>query len=157
MTALLALAAAGCGGGDESTAEPAPPAETGAPAGTTEEAPPATETEATEPAPEPASLRVALEWFPNPDHVALYYALENGYWDDQGLTVELKTPSDPSAGLKLVATGKFDLAVYYSADILRCRAGHSRDRRVVDDPRPAELDDFARRLEGHRARNDQGS
>ena len=116
VTALLALAAAGCGGGDESTAEPAPPAETGAPAGTTEEAPPATETEATEPAPEPASLRVALEWFPNPDHVALYYALENGYWDDQGLTVELKTPSDPSAGLKLVATGKFDLAVYYSAD-----------------------------------------
>ncbi len=116
VTALLALAAAGCGGGDESTAEPAPPAETEAPAGTTEEAPPATETEATEPAPEPASLRVALEWFPNPDHVALYYALENGYWDDQGLTVELKTPSDPSAGLKLVATGKFDLAVYYSAD-----------------------------------------
>ena len=93
----------------------APPAETEAPAATTEEAA-GVETEETEPAPEPASLRVALEWFPNPDHIALYYALENGYWDDQALTVELKTPSDPSAGLKLVATGKFDLAVYYSAD-----------------------------------------
>jgi putative hydroxymethylpyrimidine transport system substrate-binding protein len=117
LTAALALAAAGCGGGDESTDETTPQAATTeAPAATTEEAPPATETAATEPAPEPASLRVALEWFPNPDHVALYYALANGYWDDQALSVELKTPSDPSAGLKLVATGKFDLAVYYSAD-----------------------------------------
>ena len=115
LAAVLALVAAGCGGGDESTGDAAPPAETEAPAATTEEAA-GVETEETEPAPEPASLRVALEWFPNPDHIALYYALENGYWDDQALTVELKTPSDPSAGLKLVATGKFDLAVYYSAD-----------------------------------------
>ena len=124
VTALLALAAAA---GEEVTsppAEPAPPAETGAPAGTTEEAPPATETEATEPAPEPASLRVALEWFPNPDHVALYYALENGYWDDQGLTVEFEDAVGPSAGLKLVATGKFDLAVYYERrHLLRAGAG----------------------------------
>ncbi len=38
-------------------------------------------------------------------------------WTDQALDVELKTPSDPAAGLKLVATGKFDLAVYYQGDM----------------------------------------
>src|SRR5439155_19449266 len=60
---------------------------------------------------------VALDWFPNPDHVSLYDALEKGYFSDRGLTVDFKTPSDPSAGLKLVATNKFDLAVYYEGDM----------------------------------------
>jgi len=57
----------------------------------------------------PATLKVALDWFPNPDHVALYYAQDNGYFDDQNLTVEFEVPSDVTAGLKLVATNKFDL------------------------------------------------
>ena len=64
-----------------------------------------------------SSLTVALDWFPNPDHVALYYALDKGYFTKQGVNVTMKTPSDPSAGLKLVATNKFDLAVYYEGDM----------------------------------------
>ena len=63
------------------------------------------------------SLKIALDWFPNPDHVAMYYALDKGYFTKQGVNVALKTPSDPSAGLKLVATDKFDLAVYYEGDL----------------------------------------
>ncbi len=66
---------------------------------------------------EPATLRVALDWFPNPDHVALYYALDNGYYDDQALTVEFETPSDVTAGLKLVATNQFDLSIFYEGDM----------------------------------------
>jgi putative hydroxymethylpyrimidine transport system substrate-binding protein len=64
-----------------------------------------------------SSLNIALDWFPNPDHVALYYARDKGYFTKQGVKVSMKTPSDPSAGLKLVATGKFDLAVYYEGDL----------------------------------------
>jgi putative hydroxymethylpyrimidine transport system substrate-binding protein len=63
------------------------------------------------------SLKIALDWFPNPDHVALYYARDKGYFSNQGLNVTLSTPSDPSAGLKLVATNRFDLAVYYEGDM----------------------------------------
>ncbi len=63
------------------------------------------------------SLELALDWFPNPDHVALYYARDKGFFRKQGVDVSMKTPSDPSAGLKLVATGKFDLAVYYEGDL----------------------------------------
>jgi putative hydroxymethylpyrimidine transport system substrate-binding protein len=66
---------------------------------------------------EPATLRVALDWFPNPDHVALYYALDNGFFEEQNLTVEFKTPSDVTAGLKLVATNEFDLSVFYEGDM----------------------------------------
>jgi putative hydroxymethylpyrimidine transport system substrate-binding protein len=113
--AVLALAACG---GDE-TAEPAapaeePPAETAPPPA--EPAPPAETAAATE-APEPATLRVALDWFPNPDHVALYYALDNGFFDEQALTVEFETPSDVTAGLKLVATNEFDLSIFYEGDM----------------------------------------
>ena len=62
-TGLLALAAAGCGGGNESSSEAttAPPAtETEAPAATDTGATPTTETAA----PEQASLELALDWFP---------------------------------------------------------------------------------------------
>ena len=62
-------------------------------------------------------LKVALDWFPNPDHVGLFYALDKGYFKSRGLDVSLKTPSDPSAGLKLVATKRFDLAIYYEGDM----------------------------------------
>ena len=71
----------------------------------------------TKAAPRAASLKVALDWFPNPDHVALFYALDKGLFKGQGVDVSMKTPSDPSAGLKLVATNKFDLAVYYEGDM----------------------------------------
>lgn len=68
-------------------------------------------------APRATTLKIALDWFPNPDHAALYYALEKGYFKNRGVDVSMKTPSDPSAGLKLVATNKFDLAVYYEGDM----------------------------------------
>jgi putative hydroxymethylpyrimidine transport system substrate-binding protein len=58
-----------------------------------------------------------LDWFPNPDHVALYYAQDNGFFDDQNLTVEFVTPSDVTAGLKLVATNRFDLSIFYQGDM----------------------------------------
>lgn len=63
------------------------------------------------------TLQLALDWFPNPDHVALYYALDKGYFTAAGVNVDPKTPSDPSAGLKLVATNKFDLTIYYEGDL----------------------------------------
>ena len=66
---------------------------------------------------EPATLKVALDWFPNPDHVGLYYALDNGYFADQNLTVEFETPSDVTAGLKLVARNQFDLSIFYQGDM----------------------------------------
>ncbi len=47
-----------------------------APAATDTGATPTTETAA----PEQANLKLALDWFPNPDHVALYYAQDKGYW-----------------------------------------------------------------------------
>ena len=83
----------------------------------TEDTPSATGSAGGDSTAEPATLTVALDWFPNPDHVGLYYALDNGYFDDQNLTVEFQTPSDVTAGLKLVARNQFDLSIFYQGDM----------------------------------------
>jgi putative hydroxymethylpyrimidine transport system substrate-binding protein len=116
VATAVAAVAAGCGGGGGGTAQPATPATTAqaTTAATTQAA--STEGTTTEAAPQQASLKVALDWFPNPDHVSLYYALDKGYFTDENLDVQLKKPSDPTAGLKLVASNKFDLAVYYESE-----------------------------------------
>ncbi|MCC6224482.1 MAG: ABC transporter substrate-binding protein [Thermoleophilia bacterium] len=124
LVAMLALAACGGESAEEEPAatteapaatEEAPPATTEeAPPAATEEAPPATTEEAP---PTPASLKVALDWFPNPDHVSLYSALDNGLFEEQALDVSFEVPSDVTAGLKLVATGEFDLSIYYQGDM----------------------------------------
>ncbi|ACN13548.1 ABC-type transporter, substrate-binding protein [Desulforapulum autotrophicum HRM2] len=58
-------------------------------------------------------LKLMLDWFPNVDHLPIYLAQESGYFKDQGLTVEIITPSETSDGLKLAAAGQVDLAVSY--------------------------------------------
>ena len=62
-------------------------------------------------------LSVMLDWFINPDPAPLYVALENGYFADAGLEVELIPPADPNDPPKLVAAEKADLAVSYQPQL----------------------------------------
>ena len=62
-------------------------------------------------------LTVMLDWFINPDHAPLYVALENGYFADADLEVELIPPADPNDPPKLVAAEKADLAVSYQPQL----------------------------------------
>ena len=50
--------------------------------------------------------RLILDWFPNADHVPLYVAREAGFFEAQGLDIELLPPADPNDPLKLVAAGQ---------------------------------------------------
>lgn len=68
--------------------------------------------------PDRASVRVLLDWFPNPDHVALYTALDGGTFEQAGLDVTLTPPSNPADPIKLVASGTVDLGISYEPDIL---------------------------------------
>lgn len=58
-------------------------------------------------------LTVLLDWFVNPDHAPLFVALEKGFFQQQGLDVEIIAPSNPNDPPKLVAAGKADIAVSY--------------------------------------------
>jgi putative hydroxymethylpyrimidine transport system substrate-binding protein len=64
---------------------------------------------------------LALDWFPNPDHVGIYAALDRGYFEQAGLEVEPQIPSDPSAPIKQVAAGRVDLAISYEPEVLIAR------------------------------------
>ncbi len=58
-------------------------------------------------------LTLILDWFPNVDHLPIYVARHQGYFADEGLEIEIISPSETSDALKLAASGKVDIAVSY--------------------------------------------
>jgi putative hydroxymethylpyrimidine transport system substrate-binding protein len=92
--AVLALAAAGCG----EKPEPSVPGSA---------------------AKEP--FTVMLDYYPNADHAAIYAAKVDGDYDRAGLDVDIKTPPDPSAPLKLLRAGRADVAISYEPDLMLAR------------------------------------
>ena len=72
-------------------------------------------------APAQQPLRLMLDYFPNADHAGIYAAKANGDFSRAGLDVQIQTPSDPAAPLKLLAAGKVDLAVSYEPELLLAR------------------------------------
>lgn len=58
-------------------------------------------------------MRIALDWFVNPDHVPLYAA---------GLGGELVEPTDPDEPLAMVVDGRADLALNYQPNVTLARA-----------------------------------
>jgi putative hydroxymethylpyrimidine transport system substrate-binding protein len=72
-------------------------------------------------APAQQRLRLMLDYFPNADHAGIYAAKAYGDFSRAGLDVQVQTPSDPAAPLKLLAAGKVDLAVSYEPELLLAR------------------------------------
>jgi putative hydroxymethylpyrimidine transport system substrate-binding protein len=65
----------------------------------------------------PATLKVELDWVPNPDHVGLYYAQNKGMFAGNNLTVNFLTPSNAADPIKLVGLNKVDLAISYESEM----------------------------------------
>ena len=63
-----------------------------------------------------------LDWFPNTDHAGIYAAIDEGFFEDEGVTVTPEVPSDPAAGLKRVAAGRADFAISYEPEVLIARS-----------------------------------
>ncbi len=61
-------------------------------------------------------VTVVLDWTPNTNHTGLFVALDKGYYEEQGLDVEIVQPSNGSA-TTIVATGKADFGVSYQEDV----------------------------------------
>lgn len=66
-------------------------------------------------------FELALDFYVNPDHAGIYQALEAGYFEQAGLDVTPRVPSDPSAPIRLVAAGRADLAISYEPEVLIAR------------------------------------
>ncbi len=68
---------------------------------------------------EPSSDQVGLtlDWYPNADHAGIYLAQSEGFFEDAGLEVELRQPSDPATVLQLVAAGQSEFGVSYENEM----------------------------------------
>ena len=73
-------------------------------------------------APATQPLRLVLDYLPNADHAGIYTAQATGEFRKAGLDVRITTPSDPAAPLKLVASGRADLAISYEPEVFLARA-----------------------------------
>lgn len=72
--------------------------------------------------PDMVSVKLALDWYPNSNHLGLYIAEEKGYFADENLDVQLYTPVDPSTVLQTVGAGSDDFGISYQPDVLLARA-----------------------------------
>ena len=65
-------------------------------------------------------VTVVLDWTPNTNHTGLYVALENGYFEAEGLKVEIIQPSSGTAD-QLVATERAQFGVSYQESVTLAR------------------------------------
>ena len=71
--------------------------------------------------PETASVKLALDWYPNANHLGLFIAQQKGYFAEENLDVTMYTPSDPSTVLQTVGAGQDEFGMSYQPDVLLAR------------------------------------
>ena len=63
-----------------------------------------------------------LDWYPNALHSFLYVAIEKGYYEEEGLSVNIRFPSNANDAISMVAAGQADIGLYYQQDVIQARA-----------------------------------
>lgn len=64
-------------------------------------------------------IDVVLDWYPNAIHTFLYYAQENGYFEDEGLDVNLISPAESIDAITFVASGRAQIGLTYPVEIVQ--------------------------------------
>ena len=65
---------------------------------------------------------IVLDWYPNALHAFLYDAIEKGYFEEEGLKVNIQFPSNANDAISLVAAGQAEIGLYYQQDVIIARA-----------------------------------
>ena len=107
-------AAAGSAAGAETAAEAG--AETAAGAGEAEESAGAETAADGEETDSLEDVTVILDYVANTNHTGMYVALDQGYYEEQGLNVNIVEPTE-GATATLVAVGKGDFGISYQEDV----------------------------------------
>ncbi len=74
-----------------------------------------------------AKVTVILDWVPNTNHTGLFVARDMGYYEEEGLDIEIIQPSDGGAS-QLIAAGQGDFGISYQEEVTVAR---SQDLPVV--------------------------
>lgn len=68
------------------------------------------------------NIDVMLDWYPNAVHSFLYVAKEKGFFKEEGITVTIQFPTNPTDPLNLAASGQVTLGFYYQPEVITARA-----------------------------------
>lgn len=71
---------------------------------------------------EPDEAVLSLDWVPNTNHTGFYVALDKGWYAEEGIDLEIQTPSDPSAALKQVGAGNTEFGVSFQEEVSVARS-----------------------------------
>lgn len=72
-----------------------------------------------------SEVSVMLDWYPNAVHSFLYVAEEKGYFQEEGVKVNIQYPANPTDPLNLAAAGKVTVGFYYQPDVIMARANEN--------------------------------
>ena len=70
-------------------------------------------------------VSIMLDWYPNAVHSYLYVAQEKGYFEEEGVAVNIQFPAGPTDPLTLAAAGKVTLGLYYQPDVIMAKANEN--------------------------------
>lgn len=70
---------------------------------------------------EAETVQVALDWTPNPNHTGLYVASDQGYYQQNGLDVEMVQAQEGGTVEQLVAAGRLDFGISYQEAVTVAR------------------------------------
>lgn len=65
-------------------------------------------------------VTVVLDWVPNTNHTGMYVALENGYYEEEGLDVEIIQPTAGGTA-DLIAAGQGEFGISYQEEVTYAR------------------------------------
>lgn len=75
-------------------------------------------------------LRLMLDWLPNPNHVPIYVGLKKGFFDHEGIALDVLKIQDPSDIYPFLSSGQADIGISYMTVLVQARA-HGADARVI--------------------------
>jgi putative hydroxymethylpyrimidine transport system substrate-binding protein len=67
-------------------------------------------------------VNFALNWVPGPQHTEFVVAKYNGFFEAEGLDVDMHPPAAATDPIKLVASGQDQVGISYAGDIIGARA-----------------------------------
>lgn len=67
---------------------------------------------------EKEKVSIMLDWYPNAVHSFLYIAEEKGYFEEEGIELDIQFPANPTDPINLAASGKATMAITYLPDVI---------------------------------------
>ncbi len=64
-------------------------------------------------------INIILDWYPNAIHAFLYDAAAKGYFEEEGLNINIITPAETIEAINFTALGKADIGFTYQVEIIQ--------------------------------------